>query len=323
MLGRKLRIVFMGTPDFAVESLKAIHNAGFDIAGVITAPDKPAGRGKKIQSSAVKQYAEENDLGPILQPTNLKESAFQQELKALQANLFVVVAFRMLPEAVWAMPEIGTINLHASLLPQYRGAAPINWAIINGEKKTGVTTFFIEKEIDTGKIIKQEQIEIQPEDNAGSLHNKLMHLGADTLLNTLQSISDEVYNAVPQKSFYSNEELKPAPKIFKEDCKIKWDRPTKKVYDFIRGLSPYPASWTELQGKEKNLTLKIYNAEMEKIEHSLEPGTLVFEDKSSLKIATADGMIKVNTLQQAGKKRMQTIDFLRGFNDYKDFNKAL
>ena len=323
MLGRKLRIVFMGTPDFAVESLKCIHKAGFEITGVITAPDKPAGRGKKVQSSAVKQYAEDNNLGPILQPVNLKDQAFQDELNALQANLFVVVAFRMLPETVWSMPELGTINLHASLLPQYRGAAPINWAIINGDKKTGVTTFFIEREIDTGKIIKQEQLEILPSDNAGTLHDKLMHLGAETLINTLQSISDEIYNAVPQKDFYTTQDLKPAPKIFKEDCRINWDSPVKKVNDFIRGLSPYPAAWTELQGNEKNLALKIYDAEMEKVEHTLAPGTIVFEGKSAFKVATMDGMIKISTLQQAGKKSMKTEEFLRGFNGYEEFLKAL
>jgi methionyl-tRNA formyltransferase len=305
----------MGTPEFAVASLKAIQNSGIHIKGVITAPDKPAGRGKKLTSSAVKQFAVAHQIDPILQPTNLKDPEFQEELKSLSADLFVVVAFRMLPESVWDMPPRGTVNLHASLLPDYRGAAPINWAIINGEKKTGVTTFFIEKEIDTGKIIRSENVNIEQDDTAGSLHDKLMDLGAKVLVETIHNIQDGCYEAVSQDVLVKHKP-KVAPKIFKEDCKIDWHQPVEKIYNLIRGLSPYPAAWTEFlaPATSEKLGFKIFDAEMEESVPAGNPGTIVFGD-DWLKICCTNGFLKVTVLQQAGKKRMNTASFLRGFKE--------
>ncbi len=305
----------MGTPDFAVESLKVLYENGFNIVGVITAPDKPAGRGKKIQMSAVKKYALENNLR-LLQPTNLKNALFLSQLTDIQADLQIVVAFRMLPEAVWAMPKYGTINLHASLLPQYRGAAPINHAIINGETKTGVTTFFIEKEIDTGNIIFQEEVPVLPDENAGQLHDKLMIIGGKLIKKTVEALINKEISAVSQNKLISNAgEIKSAPKIFKDDCKINWHNKTQTVYNFIRGLSPYPAAWTEIADKNgKHFTLKIYKTEKISETHSHNPGTLISDNKTFIKITTSDAYINISELQLQGKKRMNIKDLLNGFD---------
>lgn len=309
-----LRIVFMGTPEFAVESLKALVEGGYNVVGVITMPDKPAGRGYKMQQSAVKKYALDNEL-LLLQPEKLKNETFLDELRNLHADLQIVVAFRMLPEAVWAMPAYGTFNLHASLLPQYRGAAPINWAIINGEKETGVTTFFLTHEIDTGKIIFQEKIRIEEEDNAETVHDKLMRTGAGLVIKTVDAVINGNIEATPQSDFAAPETgLRPAPKIFKETCKINWDQPAEKVYDFIRGLSPYPAAWTELMlPGEEPINLKIFAAAAKKASHGLNPGSVTTDNKTYLDVAVADGYIRLSDIQAAGKKRMNVKDFLNGF----------
>ncbi|HEX7367942.1 MAG TPA: methionyl-tRNA formyltransferase [Pelobium sp.] len=301
-----MRIVFMGTPDFAVASLKALLDAGENIVGVITAPDKPAGRGQKINESAVKRFAVENDLN-VLQPEKLKNPEFLEQLKALNADLQVVVAFRMLPEVVWAMPKYGTINLHASLLPQYRGAAPINWAIINGEKETGVTTFFLTHEIDTGAILFSEKIEITADMTAGDLHDALMETGAGLLTETVSAISKKEFQEKAQSSF-DEKDLKHAPKIFKEDCKINWDNSNEQVYNFIRGLSPYPAAFTTFLDKG----LKIYKAEKGQEKPQINPGEFLSDGKTFLKFASKDGFISVKEIQQEGKKKMLVEDFLRG-----------
>ena len=299
-----MKIVFMGTPDFAVASLSALQQAGLDIVGVVTAADKPAGRGQKLNESAVKKYALENGL-TILQPVKLKDPLFHEELKALHADLFVVVAFRMLPEVVWQMPAKGTINLHGSLLPQYRGAAPINHAIINGEQETGVTTFFLKQEIDTGDIIFSDAIAIADDETAGSLHDKLMVIGANLLVKTVQAIEADDYNEVPQPE---SEELKHAPKIFKEFCKIDWNQPSQTIYNHIRGLSPYPTAFTTLNDK----TLKIFNAELDHQEPAISPGAFLTDGKTYLKFAAKNGFIKVTDVQFEGKKRMLIDEFLRG-----------
>lgn len=318
-----LRVVFMGTPDFAVESLKRIIEAGINIVGVITAPDKPAGRGNKIHSSPVKIFAREAGIKNILQPTNLKSPDFINELEALKADLQVVVAFRMLPEVVWSMPPLGTINLHASLLPDYRGAAPINWAIINGEKKTGVTTFFIEKEIDTGKIIYSEKADIGPDTTAGELHDTLMNLGADLLVKTINAITSKEYPITAQSNINHAHELKPAPKIFKEDCKIKWTRDARIIHNFIRGLSPYPAAWTEISHEESIIPVKIFKATYSIEIHNTPIGHILTDDRKSLKVAVHDGYIHLLELQQAGKKRLKTEEFLRGFQGSNPFSISL
>lgn len=314
------RIVFMGTPDFAVASLDHIIQAGIDVAAVITAPDKPAGRGKKIQSSAVKQFALQKGIYKILQPTNLKDTDFQTTLKEINADLFVVVAFRMLPDSVWSMPPRGTINLHASLLPQYRGAAPINWAVINGESKTGVSTFFIKKEIDTGKIIQQREVDIDIKDNAGHVHDKLMEVGAELLVETIQLIKEGKEKSIEQTELIQ-EELKSAPKIFKDTCHIDWDQPTTKIYNLIRGLSPYPAAWTELYNasKKESISMKIFECSIESGNPAEKPGNILSDGKSFLKVAAKDGYIKIVSLQVAGKKRMAVQDFLRGFQQLDQF----
>ncbi|GAB4237698.1 MAG: methionyl-tRNA formyltransferase [Ekhidna sp.] len=303
-MSKALKIIFLGTPDFAAASLRKLVENGIQIVAVVTAPDKPMGRGKKVGTSAVKDYSLEVGL-PILQPTNLKDSSFLKELKSFQADLQIVVAFRMLPEAVWNMPPLGTFNLHASLLPQYRGAAPINWAIINGEKETGVTTFFLKHEIDTGEIIYQEKEPIHVHDNVGTLYERLMQKGADLVLKTTQAIQAGNYPQTPQKV---TEDLKPAPKIFREDCKINWDQPAQKVHDFVRGMSPYPAAWTILHNK----TLKIFKTEItddlpldQVANYTIYEGNLYFQ--------AADGWLKVVELQIEGKRRMKTEEFLRGF----------
>jgi methionyl-tRNA formyltransferase len=311
----ELRIVFMGTPDIATASLQAIVSNGFNVVGVITAPDKPAGRGQQMQYSHVKQFALDNGLN-LLQPPNLKDPGFIEQLKALQPDVQVVVAFRMLPEPVWSLPPLGTFNMHASLLPQYRGAAPINWAIINGETKTGVTTFFLDKEIDTGKIIVQKETPISPTDTAGSLYERLSGMGAEVVINTLQRLLEGNVTAINQQELFQNAgELKKAPKIFREDCKIDWNKPAIEIYNFIRGLNPFPGAFTELSLKgENDFMMKILEAEPQQENHSHASGILFTDNKNYLKISCIDGYIFVKNLQAAGKKRMNTPDFLRGFS---------
>ena len=298
---KDLRIVFMGTPEFAVPSLDILVTNGWNIVGVITAPDKPQGRGKKLGVSAVKAYAEDKGLN-ILQPTNLKAPEFIAELKALDANLQIVVAFRMLPEIVWQMPALGTFNLHGSLLPKYRGAAPINWAIINGEKETGVTTFFLKHEIDTGDILFQEKESISDEDNVGTVYERLMNKGAALVLKTVEAIAEGNYKEQPQEIF---EDTPTAPKIFRETCEINFEQPTEQVVNFIRGLSPYPTAWTTLMGK----TVKVYKAR--KVEQKGEK-EMMSDSKTYLYLKTADGYISIEELQMEGKKRMDIEEFLRG-----------
>lgn len=297
----------MGTPDFAVASLQALLQAGENVVAVVTSTDKPAGRGQKLQESAVKKFAVAHNI-PVLQPLKLKDPAFLEELASYQADLQVVVAFRMLPEVVWNMPPQGTINVHASLLPQYRGAAPINHAIMNGETKTGVTTFMLQHEIDTGVILFATETPITATDNAGTLHDKLMHSGAETLIRTVHALKSGDIQPVEQNSLI-NEPLKSAPKIFKEDCLIDWNDSTENVYNKIRGLSPYPAAYTMLEGK----TLKIYDIEKDNNATSTTPGSFETDGKTQLSFSTADGRILIKELQIEGKKRMNTIDFLRGY----------
>lgn len=297
----------MGTPEFAVPSLEILANNKFKVVAVITAPDKPQGRGQKLSASPVKEAALKLNI-PVLQPTNLKAPEFIEELKSYQANLQVVVAFRMLPEVVWAMPQFGTFNLHASLLPQYRGAAPINWAIINGEKETGVTTFFLKHEIDTGSIIFQETEPIYETDNVGSVYQRLMNKGANLVLKTVRAIESGSYPSVPQDA---QTEIKHAPKIFKETCEINWAQPSQRVVDFIRGLSPYPAAWTSLKGK----TFKIFGARKAPEpgrQLTVDSGPIRTDSKSHLDIRTADGWISIEELQPEGKKRMTIEEFFRG-----------
>ncbi|WP_396634650.1 methionyl-tRNA formyltransferase [Maribacter sp. R86514] len=306
---KALRIVFMGTPDFAMGILDKLVKEEYNIVGVITAPDRPAGRGRKLNESAVKKYAVENDLN-ILQPTNLKDPEFLSSLKSLNANLQIVVAFRMLPKLVWDMPEYGTFNLHASLLPQYRGAAPINWAIINGETKTGVTTFFIDEKIDTGAIIMQDEAIIDKTDNAEDLHDKLMHLGAATVVKTVARIQEGNFETTKQPD---SDDLKDAQKLFKETCKIDWNKPAEDIYNFIRGLSPYPAAWTTLTNGEQSLTTKIYKANVEVEKHELPTGSLIF-NKKEMKVAVQGGYLNLDEIQLQGKKRMLVRDLLNGLN---------
>jgi methionyl-tRNA formyltransferase len=302
-----MRIVFMGTPEFAVTSLDALIKAGCEIVGVVTAPDKPAGRGQKVSESAVKQYAVANGL-KVLQPEKLKNEKFLDELKALNADLQVVVAFRMLPEVVWNMPPKGTINLHASLLPQYRGAAPINWVIINGEKESGVTTFFLKQEIDTGDILFTEEIDLTGDETAGELHDSLMNMGAGLLVKTVKAVESGRYTENPQMHLAKGVELKHAPKIFKEDCKIDWNQSAEKVYNLIRGLSPYPTAFTILQEK----ILKVFGAEYQLTDTGEEPGEFLTDNRSYLKVAALDGFVNLTDVQLEGKKRMGIVEFLRG-----------
>ncbi|WP_417939798.1 methionyl-tRNA formyltransferase [Flavobacterium sp. RS13.1] len=303
----KLRIIFMGTPEFAVGILDTIIKNNYEVAGVITAADKPAGRGQKIKYSAVKEYALTHNL-TLLQPTNLKDEDFLAELKALNANLQIVVAFRMLPKVVWEMPELGTFNLHASLLPNYRGAAPINWAIINGETKTGVTTFFIDDKIDTGEMILNSEIAIEPEENAGQLHDRLMLLGSKTVIDTLKVIENGNVSTTIQED---SDDIKTAYKLNKENCKIDWTKSGTEINNLIRGLSPYPASWCFLKDKNEELNIKIYEAKLILQPHSEEIGKLIF-DKKELKVAVQDGYLSLLSLQLPGKKRMQVADLLNG-----------
>lgn len=303
----KLRIVFMGTPEFAVGILDTILQNKYEVVGVITAADKPAGRGQKIKYSAVKEYALDNNLR-LLQPTNLKDESFLTELKALNANLQIVVAFRMLPKVVWEMPSLGTFNLHASLLPNYRGAAPINWAIINGENKTGVTTFFIDDKIDTGAMILNAETIIAQNESAGELHDRLMLLGSETVINTLALIEKgNVVTTVQQ----DNSEIKTAYKLNKENCKIDWTKPVAEIHNLIRGLSPYPAAWCYISDKGEEWNVKIYEAIPILESHSLPIGQLLCS-KKEMKIAVANGFIQIESIQFPGKKKMKTAELLNG-----------
>jgi len=304
----------MGTPDFAVESLKILVKNKYNVVGVITMPDKPAGRGYKVQFSPVKQYALDQNLR-LLQPEKLKDEFFLNELRSLKADLQIVVAFRMLPEVVWDMPRFGTFNLHASLLPQYRGAAPINWAIINGEKETGATTFFLTHEIDTGKIILQEKLPISETDNAGTVHDRLMEMGAKLIKKTVDLLIAGEINAIDQSQFiHSESELKPAPKIFKETCEIDLNQDVEAVYDFVRGMSPYPTAWLEIQfpNQSDKTVLKIFETEKDFENHELPIGTFVTDGKKFAKIALKDGFILLKSVQLPGKKRMEIGELLRG-----------
>ena len=317
MAPKEIRIVFMGTPDFAVESLIALVANGYNVVGVITAPDKPAGRGRQLSESAVKQYAVQQSL-PILQPEKLKNPEFIAELESLKADLQIVVAFRMLPEIVWSMPPMGTFNLHGSLLPQYRGAAPLNWAVINGERQTGVTTFLLSHEIDTGRIMFQEKIEIAENDTVGDLHDRLMVIGASLVVKTVVALANGNVEAIDQEGLIDYpEQIKHAPKIFKDDCRIDWTRDTESVRNLIRGLSPYPAAWTELEhlGKEEVLIAKIFAAIRDNSNLPGSPGTLETDGKKFIRIACADGWLSVTDIQLSGKKRMKIDELLRGFHD--------
>ena len=312
---KDLRIVYMGTPEFAVESLKRLVEGGYNVVGVVTMPDKPMGRhGSVLQGSPVKLYAESQGL-KILQPVNLKDEAFVEELRSLQADLQIVVAFRMLPEVVWNMPKWGTFNLHASLLPQYRGAAPINWAVMNGDTETGITTFFLKHEIATGDMIQQANVPIADTDNVEIVYDKLMMLGGDLVLETVDKILDGTVSAIPQEEIIRSEtELRPAPKIFKETCRINWNTGVKKVYDFVRGLSPYPAAWTEICLPDGNCqVLKIFETQKEFTNQTLAIGTMDTDGKTYLRIAVEDGFVNLLSIQVAGKKRMPVSDFLRGY----------
>lgn len=313
---RELRILFMGTPEFAVAGLDALIRDEQHVIAVVTSMDKPAGRGRKIRTSPIKDYALSQNI-PVLQPEKLKSPSFLAELQDLQPDLLVVVAFRMLPEQVWKLPPMGTINLHASLLPQYRGAAPINRVLMNGETETGLTTFFIEKEIDTGKIILQETVPVDPDEDAGSLHDKMMNTGASLLVRTVRAIAGGNPPLIDQTALIrKQEELKTAPKIFTEDCRVDWDQETEVVYNHIRGLAPYPAAWTILKnqaGEEK--ILKIFAAEKEILPVNEKPGTLLADDENALEIACRNGIIRLTRIQLEGKKKMDTPEFLRGLKD--------
>ena len=319
----KLRIVYLGTPDFAVEPLcrllelqHADSACGYEVVGVVTMPDKVINkRGTQLLMSPVKQFAVANEL-PVLQPVSLKDEEFQTALRAWNADLQIVVAFRMLPESVWNMPRLGTFNLHASLLPQYRGAAPINWAIINGDKETGVTTFFLKHEIDTGDVIRRDVVAIDESDNAGTLHDKLMLVGGEAVLSTVKEIVAGTVAAIPQDNMYGSvEELRPAPKIFRDTCRIDWSKTVQQVYDFVRGMSPYPAAWCELTDNSgSGIALKVYNVVKEFCAHDKAPGTIVTDGKNFFKVAVQDGYVSLADVQLAGKKRMNVVDFLRGFS---------
>ncbi len=315
-----LRIVFMGTPEFAAASLQALAEAGYTIAGVVTAPDKPAGRGKKLREPAVKTYARSQGM-KVLQPANLKDPGFLAEFKALNANLGVVVAFRMLPEAVWTAPELGTFNLHASLLPQYRGAAPINHALINGESMTGVTTFFLKHAIDTGNIIFREKVPVTPSDNAGTLHDKLMEAGAHLVIKTVSAIENDNYTLTDQRDLLApGEELKPAPKIFKEDCRINWNKPGGQIHNLIRGLSPVPGAFAFLQSPDnKHIQVKIPDAEFLPEPHQHAPGNIRLHQNRQLGIYVEGGIINIFEIQAEGKKKLPVRDFLNGMQLTEDW----
>lgn len=311
----QLKIVFFGTPEFAVESLDALIKSGFNIAAVVTMPDKVAGRGNKISYSDVKKYALEHNL-PLLQPANLKDEGFVEELRSIGAQLFIVIAFRMLPEVVWAMPPMGTFNLHASLLPRYRGAAPINRAVMNGDSVTGVTTFMLKHEIDTGDVLCQESIEIGPDENVGSVHDRLMHLGARLTVDTVGRLIDGTVTPIPQDEILKNGEATPAPKIFKEDCRIDWNADASRVHNHVRGLSPYPAAWTEftLGGAdgEPETTLKVLEVRKAEVDDKLSVGELKVINKKIYAGCGEDGVVELLSVQPAGKKAMPATDWVRG-----------
>lgn len=312
MTDSELRIVFMGTPEFAVASLKALHETGFDIAAVVTVPDRATGRGRKITFSPVKEYALENNLA-LLQPEKLRDPAFISALSDLKADLFVVVAFRMLPEEVWSMPPLGTFNLHASLLPQYRGAAPINHAIINGETTTGVTTFLIDKEIDTGMILLSKETEISPEETAGSLHDRLMEMGASLVVETARGLAARSLVPVPQKKT-GDLLMKPAPKIFPADMIIRWEEKAEKIQNLVRGLSPYPGATAMLRKENRSMRLKILDSSININITETIPGTLILKDNSRLIVACGQGTLEILSLIPEGRKRMSGAEFLRGFD---------
>ncbi len=309
----------MGTPEFAVASLRRLVEGGYNVVAVVTAPDKPAGRGLKLQESDVKRYAAEAGL-TVLQPEKLRDQEFLDRLRALDTDLGIVIAFRMLPEAVWAMPHLGTFNLHASLLPQYRGAAPINWAIINGETTTGLTTFMLNAEIDKGDIIGRVEMPILPEDNAGTLHDKLMEAGTELVVQTVDRIAESNVTPLSQMDIPENT-LKPAPKIFKEDCRIDWTKSGRKIADLIRGLSPYPAAWSAMYDAEGNeiSTLKLFDARFTQSGYGVEPGTADFSDRNALRAACGDGWIAVTELQPAGKRRMTAAEYYNGLDKTKKY----
>ena len=317
MTKEDLKIVFFGTPEFAVESLKRLVDGGYNVAAVVTMPDKPAGRGRQLQQSDVKRFAVERGL-PVLQPVSLKDEAFIEQLRSYQAQLFIVIAFRMLPEAVWQMPPLGTFNLHASLLPRYRGAAPINWAVMNGDTETGVTTFFLKHEIDTGNVIQQRSCPIGRHDNVEVVYDRLMMMGADMVLETVDAIIAGTVKPIPQDQLITTgQQPTPAPKIFKDTCRIDWSRPAEEIYNHIRGLSPYPAAWTTLDGEEgkEATTLKVYatgEPEPFSADETPAPGALK-ADRKTLRVACGDSWLEILSLQQSGKKRMDTDAFLRGF----------
>lgn len=314
MTKEDLKIVFFGTPDFAVESLSRLHEGGYNVVGVVTMPDKPAGRGHHLLHSAVKQYALTHDL-KLLQPVNLKDEEFVNQLHELDAQLFIVIAFRMLPEVVWQMPPLGTFNLHASLLPKYRGAAPINWAVMNGDTKTGVTTFFLKHEIDTGDIIQQRSIDIARTDNVSDVHDHLMTLGADMVLETVDDIIAGTVKPIPQESLITADEVPtPAPKIFKDTCRIDWNRDAEALYNHVRGLSPYPAAWTELVSPDgRRLQIKVFESLEPVLCISKNPGDIVSAD-DAIVVKCGNDALPITQLQLSGKKRMTAAEFLRGFN---------
>ena len=310
---KNLRIVFMGTPDFAVATLGALLMNGYNVVGVVTAPDKPAGRGRKIIKSPVKEFAEFSQL-PIMQPENLKDPEFIEALSSLGADLFIVVAFRMLPEVVWKIPSTGTFNLHASLLPHYRGAAPINHAVINGETVTGVTTFLIDDKIDTGNILLREEVHIFPFENAGDIHDRLMKQGARMVIRTVEGLSDNTIRPLPQSVFIGPDEvLKPAPKIFPNDCIINWNNDPVKIHNLIRGLAPAPCARSVLKNESSVLSFKIFESQPESIKHNMNPGEIISDGKHFIRIACRDGFLSIVSLQLEGKKKMSTVEFLRGF----------
>jgi len=320
MNGKDLRIVFMGTPDFAVASLKALVDGGYNVVGVITAPDKPAGRGNQLSESAVKKYAVANNLF-VMQPEKLKNPEFLTELQNLNADLQVVVAFRMLPEVVWNMPRLGTFNLHGSLLPQYRGAAPLNWAVINGETKTGVTTFLLDHEIDTGKVLFKYETEIGENETVGDVHDRLMVAGAGLVLKTVDALATGEYKAIPQQELASGTEIKHAPKIFKEDCRIDWTKDSETTRNLVRGLSPYPTAWSILQNDTtgEEIQTKIFFAEKTDENAIAQCGTIKTDKKKTLLVACENGWLNITDLQLAGKKRMKTDEFLRGFQQIESY----
>ena len=315
------RIIFLGTPEFAVAPLKHLIDKGFYVAGVVTAPDKPAGRGQKLTPSPVKLFALENNI-PVFQPLKLKDEAFLQSIRELKPDIQAVVAFRMMPRELWSIPLLGTFNLHASLLPQYRGAAPINWAIINGEKETGLTTFFIDDKIDTGEIIFREKMNIGENETAGELHDRMMGTGSELLLKTVQSIADGSVKTQPQTVLESaGSALKPAPKIFRGDCRIDWNTEGMNIHNLIRGLSPYPAAFSYLKKEgEEEILVKIFNAKYLKDLHHELPGKIISDGKGFLRVAVSDGFIDISELQLQGKKRMLVHDFLIGFKGITNWN---